>query len=198
MVGFPVVRFQTGRDHLDLASKAGSRQSAVYKAAGRDHRAVSLHHLQLGRSAPRKLSARVENMKIMRDQDGHDIGALLDVSGAAIQAEAVYQPQTACPSRAVDRGRVQVKLHLHRLCQMAKNLAIVDAAAGRTIMNQGHKGVTDHGDGLPTMPEELAHATSNPCNVTSTSRKSACLPLFDHAAGAAHLRALSVARTDLI
>ena len=74
----------------------------------------------------------------MRDQDRQGIGALLDVSGAAIQAEAVYQPQTACPSRAVYRGRVQVKLNLHRRCQMAENLAIVHAAAGRTIMNQGH------------------------------------------------------------
>ena len=89
----------------------------------------------------------------MRDQDRHGIGALLDVSRAAIQAEAVYQPQTACPSRAVYRGRVQVKLNLHRRCQMAENLAIVHAAAGRTIMNQGHKGVHDHGMVYPTMPE---------------------------------------------
>jgi len=98
----------------------------------------------------------------MRDQDCHGIGALLDVSGAAIQAEAVYQPQTACPSRAVDRGRVQVKLHLHRLCQMAEDLAIVDAAAGRTIMNQGHKGVHDHGDGLPHDA-----GVARPCDVES-------------------------------
>ena len=59
----------------------------------------------------------------MRDQDRHGIGALLDVSGAAIQAETVYQPQTACPSRAVCRGRVQVKFHLHRRCQMAENVS---------------------------------------------------------------------------